>query len=92
MPPIINKNKCINCKNCVAICPTDVYGLQKKDAVCPEIQYPEECWHCNSCVLECPVKAISLRLPLNQMMVFIDDPNAKRKGRPENGEEGGEGQ
>lgn len=78
MPPVIKRDKCINCKNCVAICPADVFGIQKTNGTTPEIQYPEECWHCNSCVLECPVKAISLRLPLDQTMVFVDDPKAKK--------------
>ena len=31
----------------------------------------EECWHCNACVLDCPAKAVSLRLPLNYMLLHV---------------------
>ncbi len=77
MPPIINKDKCIGCMNCVTICPMDVYGKQEKDAKTPVIHYPDECWHCNACVVECPAKALSIRVPLPAMMVFVDAPKKK---------------
>ena len=38
----------------------------------PEVAYGEECWHCNACVLDCPAKAVSLRLPLNYMLLHVD--------------------
>ena len=37
-----------------------------------EVAYGEECWHCNACVLDCPAKAVSLRLPLNYMLLHVD--------------------
>ncbi|MCD7903317.1 MAG: ferredoxin family protein [Oscillospiraceae bacterium] len=77
MPPVIHQNKCVGCMTCAAICPADVFGLQRKGAPFPEIRYPDECWHCNSCVLECNSKAISLRIPLTHMMVYMNDPNVK---------------
>ncbi|MCD7917987.1 MAG: ferredoxin family protein [Clostridiales bacterium] len=74
MPPIIHKEKCVGCMNCAKICPMDCFGVQKKGSRVPEIRFPDECWHCNACVLECPAKAITLRVPLPSMMVFMEVP------------------
>ena len=74
MPPIINKNKCNGCMNCVTICPVDAFGRQEKGAAYPQVRFPDECWHCNSCVLECPTKACTLRVPLPATMLFVDAP------------------
>lgn len=71
MPPIIDEKKCNFCAMCVDICPTDVFKVSKKREV-PEVRYPEECWHCNACVLDCKQSAISLRIPLPQMMLYIE--------------------
>lgn len=79
MPPVINKNKCTGCHTCVNICPMDVFGIQKEKLRVPEIRYPDECWHCNSCVFDCPTKAITLRVPVPAMMVFVDAP--RREGK-----------
>ncbi|MBW1799970.1 MAG: 4Fe-4S binding protein [Deltaproteobacteria bacterium] len=64
MPPLIEKEKCIGCGQCVEICQMDVFfGSRKKEI--PLIRYPEECWHCHSCVMACPEEgAISVRVPL----------------------------
>ncbi|MCD8127810.1 MAG: ferredoxin family protein [Clostridiales bacterium] len=74
MPPIIHKESCVGCMNCTQICPMDCFGVQKKGNRVPEVRFPDECWHCNACVLECPAKAITLRVPLPSMMVFMEVP------------------
>ena len=74
MPPIINKTKCTDCKTCVTVCPVDCFGVQNKGVKIPEVRFPDECWHCNACVIDCPTGAISLRVPLPTMMVFMDVP------------------
>ena len=71
MPPIIDKEICTGCGECVDICPTDVFHF-KGDEEVPDITYPDECWHCNSCVLDCPTEAISLRFPLPAMLLYVD--------------------
>ena len=64
MPPVLNKDICEGCGNCVDICQSDVFFGSKKGEV-PSVTYPEECWHCNACIFECPVEgAIRLRIPL----------------------------
>ena len=70
MPPIINRNLCVKCGNCIDICPNDVFFGSKPDNF-PEVTYPDECWHEGSCVLFCPVEnAIRLRIPLNMGLVY----------------------
>ena len=71
MPPIINAKKCNACGVCSDICPTDVFYVAEKKTM-PIVRYPEECWHCNSCVLDCKQKALSLRIPLPLMMLYVD--------------------
>ena len=74
MPPVIRKNQCIRCFRCAENCPVDVFGIQDKTAPFPRVRYPDECWHCNACVIDCPAGAISLRIPVPQMMVYVDAP------------------
>ena len=62
MPPVINKDLCIGCGTCEQEAPKTV----------PSVAYGEECWHCNACVLDCPKKAVSLRIPLNYMLLHVD--------------------
>jgi adenylylsulfate reductase subunit B len=70
MPPVLNKDVCKCCGNCVDICQSDVFFGSKKGEV-PSVTYPEECWHCNACVLECPVEgAIKLRIPLPMTILY----------------------
>lgn len=69
MPPVIDKEKCTKCGQCVDVCPSDVFFGSKKREV-PRITYPEECNHESACVLSCPIKgAIRLRIPLGMMVV-----------------------
>lgn len=62
MPPIIDKNKCLNCGTCSEICPEDILALGDDET--PKVAYPNECWHCSACVIDCPVEAIKLYIPL----------------------------
>ena len=70
MPPVINKEVCIRCGQCVDVCPTDVFWGSKKKQT-PTITYGEECWHCNACVQECPKEgAIRIRIPMPAMLLY----------------------
>ena len=72
MPPLINESKCIRCGLCAEICPLGLFRFDKASGNPPEVAFPDECWHCNSCVLDCPKKAITLRVPLCQMLLHRD--------------------
>ena len=71
MPPVINQELCTGCGTCADICPMNVFE-HDSPRTAPRIVYGEECWHCNACVLDCPAKAVSLRLPLNYMLLHVD--------------------
>lgn len=70
MPPVINKDLCVSCSQCVEACPQDVFwGSEKKEV--PVISYGEECWHCGVCVQECPEEgAVRIRIPLTAMLLY----------------------
>ena len=71
MPPTIIKEKCNACGICAEIYPMDVFSVTNNGDI-PVVKYPEECWHCNSCVLDCPEEAVSLRVPLPAMMLYVE--------------------
>lgn len=80
MPPIIDKEKCIECGTCAQICPLDVIRFVKNEdgKKIVAVKYPYECWHCRACVKDCPKGAISMRYPLSHMMFTMDVPEEKR--------------
>jgi adenylylsulfate reductase, subunit B len=69
MPPTIDATKCIQCGACGEVCAEDVYFGTEAGKL-PLVRYPEFCFHCNCCVEECPVDAISLRIPLPEMLLY----------------------
>ncbi len=69
MPPRIDETKCIQCGACVDACAEDVYFGSELGKT-PIVSYPEFCFHCNCCVEECPGQAISLRIPLTEMLLY----------------------
>jgi len=56
--PVVNRETCSGCGNCVEICPNEVYILQgdKSDPI-----RPEDCIECWVCVKQCPAESIELR-------------------------------
>ena len=56
MIPVIDKNKCTGCGDCVEVCPPQAIDLVDDKAVISE----RLCEECGECVPECPEKAISL--------------------------------
>ena len=80
MPPIISKEKCINCGTCAQICPLDVIRYKKLEDGTKEVvvKYPYECWHCRACVKDCPEQAITMRYPLSHFMFTMEAANKKK--------------
>lgn len=69
MPPLIDYKKCNACGICVDICAQDVF-FESENGEKPVVSYPEVCWHCNACVTDCPEKAVRLRIPLTQLVIY----------------------
>jgi len=59
----INYARCTGCGICYEICPTDIFGFDKKTRLIT-VDYPEECWYCGSCTYDCPTQALEMELPL----------------------------
>ena len=77
MPPIIQREKCVQCGHCTQICPLNVlYQAAPKGDIA--VRYPDECWHCRACVIECPQSAVTMRYPLSHFILHY--PNASKGG------------
>ena len=55
----INKERCVGCGRCQAVCPGTLIVMEDKKAV---MRYPKNCWGCVSCVKECRKGAIDFFL------------------------------
>ncbi len=54
---MVDKNKCISCGTCVAICPVGAIDFDKDGKAKID---KNKCIHCGSCEASCPVEAITL--------------------------------
>ena len=57
MYPTINPETCNGCRNCVDICPSEVYQMEEDR---PNPVHPEDCIECGACVIQCPTESIEL--------------------------------
>lgn len=48
---------CVQCGNCVDVCPNDV--LRRRSKGMPDIAYQGDCCNCHTCASVCAVDAIS---------------------------------
>ena len=53
---MVDKDKCIGCGTCVAICPVEAISFVDGKAKIDR----NKCIHCGSCEASCPVRAIKL--------------------------------
>lgn len=56
MSVVADKEKCLRCGGCVAVCPKLALDLTEHGIVCD----PKKCIDCGICVKFCPVEALSL--------------------------------
>ncbi len=55
--PVLDYDRCVNCKQCISFCPFGVYSLDKNGAV--QVTSPENCKdQCPACARMCPSVAI----------------------------------
>jgi Ferredoxin len=60
MSILIDKNKCVGCKQCFVVCPGNL--IKSDDDGKAFMKYPRDCWGCSSCVKECKAGAIAFYL------------------------------
>jgi pyruvate ferredoxin oxidoreductase delta subunit len=56
LKPVMDKNECVNCGMCLAVCPVGSVYAQGKEFL---ISY-DYCKGCGLCAAECPKKAIDM--------------------------------
>lgn len=60
-PIVFDWTKCIDCRNCVDVCPTGFLEVKNRGADIAVETYPDEnrqCINCGQCIVHCPVGAI----------------------------------
>ncbi len=53
----LDKDKCVGCGKCTAVCPHRVFTLKGGKA---EITSPSACMECGACQLNCPAEAVTV--------------------------------
>lgn len=60
-PIIFDQTKCIDCRNCVEVCPTEYLELEGRGddiGIHPSVSGKKDCIACGACLVHCPVGAI----------------------------------
>jgi len=63
-PIVFDQTKCIDCRNCVEVCPTEyleVVGRGAGIGIRPSPNKKKDCIACGQCVMHCPVGAIKTK-------------------------------
>ena len=55
----INDDRCTGCDACVAVCPTDVLGLENHKS---RVQRFGDCIQCEQCMMACPTQALVMHM------------------------------
>lgn len=63
----INREVCIGCGICVAVCTEDVFRFDEAKKK-PYVKYPRDCVICGFCEVFCPVGAIEIELTRGRKM------------------------
>jgi NAD-dependent dihydropyrimidine dehydrogenase PreA subunit len=53
--PIIDKSKCVDCGDCIEICPMECFENKDGDVI---VCAPDTCIGCKACEVQCPHEAI----------------------------------
>lgn len=56
--PVVDPDLCINCMQCVLVCPVVVFAARREEVKKVVSVKPDECEECLACVKQCPTDAI----------------------------------
>jgi NAD-dependent dihydropyrimidine dehydrogenase PreA subunit len=56
--PVVDPDLCINCMQCVLVCPVTVFAARRETVKTVVSVRPDECEECLACVKQCPTDAI----------------------------------
>jgi len=60
-PIVFDETKCIDCRNCVEVCPVNFLEIKNRGAdteITPSRNRQKDCIYCGQCITHCPVGAI----------------------------------
>ena len=80
-PIIFEGKKCIDCRNCVDVCPVEFYELENHGSnisVEPSQNKKKDCVYCGQCVVHCPAGAIKSDGEFSEMEKVLD---LKKQGK-----------
>lgn len=80
-PIVFDQTKCIDCRNCVEVCPTKYLEVDERGAdigIKPTDDKKKDCISCGQCVVHCPAGAIKSRgeyKVIDELEKYIKDKN-----------------
>ncbi|MDO7907993.1 ferredoxin family protein [Paenibacillus sp. JX-17] len=77
MIEIISADKCIECNQCVSVCPTNVFD-RVEDGI-PVIARQSDCQTCFMCELYCPVDALYVA-PESEAVIGVNEKELEEQG------------
>lgn len=64
-PVVFDAAVCNGCRQCVEVCPMDIFLPHPEKGKPPIVFFADECWYCGACVHACPrPEAIRMNFPL----------------------------
>lgn len=77
MIEVLSSSRCIQCNQCVAVCPTNVFERIEDDV--PVIARQSDCQTCFMCELYCPVDALYVA-PEPEEVIGVTEERAQQQG------------
>ncbi|MFC4775879.1 4Fe-4S binding protein [Paenibacillus sp. GCM10023252] len=79
MIEILSKERCVDCNQCVSVCPTNVFDPASAPGEVPTIARKSDCQTCFMCELYCPTDALFVS-PLAEQAASVTEPELVASG------------
>lgn len=77
MIEIVSESKCVQCNQCVNVCPTNVFDRVENGI--PVIARQSDCQTCFMCELYCPVDALYVA-PDSEALIHVNEAEIQQQG------------